>query len=84
MDNAHNSDRRTDSDDRRHQATAREARVSRDGDGDAIGAAVFFTADDLRELGIDPTTADAVTVSVEDGEVRLLDTAAPEATDGCR
>ena len=71
---------------RRTQTRRREARVSRDPEGDPIGAAVFFTADDLRELGIDPTTADAVTVSVADGEVRLLDVVddAPEATDGCR
>ena len=74
----------TTADARRTQTRRREARVSRDGDGDPIGAAVFLTADELRALGIDPTTADAVTVSVENGEVRLLDTAAPEATDGCR
>lgn len=84
MDDTHDSDRRTELTDRRHQATAREACVSRGPEGDPIGAAVFLTADDLREIGIDPTTADAVTVSVEDGEVRLLDTAAPETTEGGR
>jgi hypothetical protein len=35
---------------------------------------VFLTADDIAALGVDPHTADAVTVSVADGEVRLNDT----------
>jgi hypothetical protein len=56
------------------QSETREARISRDGNGDPIGAAVFLTADDIAALGVDPHTADAVTVSVADGEVRLNDT----------
>ena len=56
---------------------SREARVARDGDGDPIGAAVFLTADELADLGVDPVRADAVNVSVEDGEVRLRPTESP-------
>lgn len=69
---------RTDYDDhtprRTRQSGTREARISRGPDGDPIGAAVFLTAADLAALGVDPDTADAVAVSVEDGEVRLDDT----------
>lgn len=61
----------TTADVRQTQKRRREARVSRDGDGDPIGAAVFLTAADLAALGVDLETTEAVKVSVEDGEVRL-------------
>lgn len=64
----------TTADARRTQTRRREARVSRDPEGDPIGAALFFTADELRSLGVEPETTDAVNVSVEDGEVRLRPT----------
>ena len=53
---------------------SRTARLARNGDGDPIGAAVFLTADELADLGVEPERTDAVNVSVEDGEVRLQPT----------
>ena len=53
---------------------SRTARLARNGDGDPIGAAVFLTADELTDLGVEPERTDAVNVSVEDGEVRLRPT----------
>lgn len=50
---------------------SREARVTMDGNGDPIGAAVFLTADELADIGINPERTDAVIVFVEDGEVRI-------------
>jgi len=47
----------------------REARLSHDGDGEPIGAAVFFTPEDLRDLGVDPTGTTTVVVSVENGRL---------------
>jgi len=58
---------------------SRTARLARDGDGDPIGAAVFLTADELAELGVDTSTTDAVDITVEDGEVSL---SAEEGTEG--
>jgi len=49
----------------------REARVSNDGDGKPIGAAVFLTAEDLAVLGVDPARSDRVTISVESGRLRV-------------
>lgn len=53
----------------------RNARVSRTGDGSPIGAAVFFTADELEALGIDPDSTDTVAMQIHNGEVviRSLD-----------
>ena len=53
---------------------SRTARLARNGDGDPIGAAVFLTADELADLGVEPERTDAVNVSVEDGKVRLRPT----------
>ena len=63
---------------------SRTARLARDEDGDPIGAAVFLTADELAELGVETSTTDAVGITIEDGEVRLLNTTVSEATDGGR
>lgn len=52
-------------------APTREARIARDGEGAAIGAAVFFTPDDLADLGIDPALTDAVELRIVNGRVSL-------------
>ena len=49
----------------------REARVNRAGDGQPLGLALFVTAAELRNLGIDPEDVDRVAYSVEEGEIRL-------------
>ena len=52
----------------------RTARLARDGDGDALGSAVFLDSDDLRALlGSDPDGSDAgrVVYRVEDGALVL-------------
>lgn len=51
--------------------TLRKARISQDGNGEPIGVAVFITADELTDLGIDPEAAEIVNVSIEDGRIRL-------------
>lgn len=59
---------------------SRTARLARDGDGDPIGAAVFLTAEELADLGVDTDTTDTVNVAVEDSEVRLTAGDEPEGS----
>jgi hypothetical protein len=49
----------------------RTAQLARDADGDALGSAVFFDADDLRALGVDLADADRVRYAVENGHLVL-------------
>jgi hypothetical protein len=49
----------------------REARLNRDGNGDAVGAAVWLNADELADLGVDVDAADAVAYRVEDGDLHV-------------
>jgi hypothetical protein len=50
----------------------RRARVTRDGDGEPIGCAVFLTGRQLRDLGLVPETTDAIEYVVTDGEIHLV------------
>lgn len=59
----------------------RTAHVSWDAADDPIGAALFFTAEELTTLGVDPEITDTVNVSVENGEVSL---SAGDETEGSR
>lgn len=71
MDGSTPGGRRTDSTPSGGQASIlRRARISRDSEGEPIGVAVFITADELTDLGVD-TAADAVTVAVENELLRL-------------
>jgi hypothetical protein len=49
----------------------REAQVNHDASGQPLGAAVFFGAEDIAALGINPEATLAVAYWIEDGEVRL-------------
>jgi hypothetical protein len=49
--------------------TARVSRISTGVDGSPVGVALFFTVDELSELGVDPGSADAVSMWVHDGNV---------------
>lgn len=49
----------------------REARISRDSDGSPIGVALFFTSDEIEELGVDPVSSEAITMWVHDGEIYI-------------
>ncbi|WP_299237212.1 hypothetical protein [Natronomonas sp.] len=49
----------------------REARVSHDGDGDPIGAAVFLTPEDLAALGVDTEAVNRVQYTVINGRLHL-------------
>lgn len=51
------------------EPAAREARISRDSDGVPIGAALFFTPEDLVEIGVDPEAVDTVELRIVNGEV---------------
>lgn len=51
--------------------SGREARLTRDRDGEPAGAAVWLNADDLDALGIDIETADAVAYRVDNGDFRV-------------
>lgn len=51
--------------------SVREARISQGVDGSPVGVALFLTADELCELGVDPTSADAVSMWVYDGNVYI-------------
>jgi len=50
----------------------RESRIAYNGDDSPLGVAVYLTAEELAEFGMDPEVADAVEVTVEDGEVSLI------------
>lgn len=50
----------------------RAARIARDGDGNPIGAALFFTPKELVDLGVNLGAANAVELRIEDGEVRII------------
>lgn len=50
--------------------TDRTAKVNRGPDGEALGVAVYFNADQLAKLGIDPDEAERVQFQVEDGRLR--------------
>lgn len=56
----------------RDDPEGRTARISCDGDGGPIGAAMFFTPEELLDVGVDPTTAEAVELRVVDGDVELI------------
>jgi hypothetical protein len=49
----------------------REARISRKSDGSPIGVAVFFTADELVDLGVNPADVDSVRMWVHEGEINF-------------
>lgn len=50
----------------------RESRIACNGDDRPLGVAVYLTAEELAEFGMDPEVADAVEVTVEDGEISLI------------
>lgn len=50
----------------------RTARITRDGEGEPIGAALFFTPSELGEIGVNTVAADLIELRIEDGEVRLV------------
>ena len=50
----------------------RTAHIARDSDGLPIGVALFFTPEELEEVGINTAAADSVELRVEDGEVSLI------------
>lgn len=50
----------------------RESKIACTGDNTPLGVAVYLTADELSEFGMNPKVADAVEVAVEDGEVSLV------------
>lgn len=50
----------------------RRARVNRDGDGQPVGCAVFLSARQLRDLGVEPETVDNIEYTVEGGEIHLM------------
>ena len=49
----------------------REARISEGVDGSPIGVALFFTTDELLELGVNPVSANEVSMWVYDGRVHI-------------
>jgi len=51
--------------------STREARLNRDGNGDAVGAAVWLNAHELADLGVDIDAADAVAYRVDDGDLHV-------------
>lgn len=46
--------------------------------GDPGGVAVWLSADDLAEMGVDPDDTDAVAVSIDDGDLRVRPTETPD------
>lgn len=54
------------------QPRGRESRIACNGEDGPLGVAVYLTAEELAEFGMDPETADAVDVTVENGEISLI------------
>jgi hypothetical protein len=50
----------------------RESRIACEDEDTPLGVAVYLTAEELSEFGMDPEVADAVEVTVDDGEVSLI------------
>jgi len=50
----------------------RKARIARGHDGSPIGVAVFLTAEELTDLGIDPSSVDVVRIRVYGGDVHFV------------
>ena len=50
----------------------RESQIACNGNDRPLGVAVYLTAEELAEFGMDPETADAVEVTVENGEISLI------------
>lgn len=50
----------------------RESRIACNGDEKPLGVAVYLTAEELAKFGMNPEVADAVEVTVDDGEVSLI------------
>jgi len=48
------------------------SRIARDGNNTPLGVAVYVSAEELSEFGMDPETADAVKLTVDNGEVSLV------------
>ena len=53
------------------EQSVREARISKGVDGSPVGVALFFTVDELHELGVDPASTDSVSMWVYDGNVYI-------------
>jgi len=49
----------------------REARMSRDSDGDPLGVMIYLRSEELRELGVSPDKADTVEYAVKNGTLRV-------------
>lgn len=45
------------------------AKVTKSGDGEAVGVPVFFSAADIEKQGLDPTDIDEIGIRVEDGYI---------------
>jgi len=56
----------------RTQPDGRTARIAHDSDGETVGAAMFFTPEELLNIGVDPKTAEAVELRIVDSEVKLI------------
>lgn len=56
----------------REEPEGRAARIARDSRGDPIGVALFFTSEELSDIGVNTVAADSVELHVEDGEIRLV------------
>jgi hypothetical protein len=53
------------------QPRGRESRIACNSDDTPLGVAVYLTAEELSEFGMDPEVADAVELTVQDGEISL-------------
>jgi hypothetical protein len=56
----------------REHPEGRTAHIAHKGDEDPIGAAMFFTPEELHDIGVNPATTEAVELCIEDGEVQLI------------
>lgn len=56
----------------REDPDGRTASIARKDDGVPIGAALFFTPEELIDVGVDPMKADAIELHIMNGEIQLV------------
>lgn len=57
------------------------AQVTKTDDEEPVGIPVFFSAEDIEQQGLDPTSIDEVGVRVENGFVMLVPVSPSEGTE---
>lgn len=56
----------------REKSEGRAARIARNSSGEPIGVALFFTSEELSDMGVNTSAADSIELQIEEGEIHLI------------